>query len=62
MPIAHMLAFGKPSCSLVSGTRPGCHDMTASPAVGKLAISNVPHHHTCPNRARKTRPDLPGQT
>eukprot|EP00969_Alexandrium_andersonii_P286963 12685397-Alexandrium_andersonii.AAC.1 len=36
--------------------------METLPIVGKLALSNVSHHHTCPDRARKTRPDLAGQT
>eukprot|EP00969_Alexandrium_andersonii_P270445 11953762-Alexandrium_andersonii.AAC.1 len=40
VPVAHMLALGKPGGSFMSGAGPGCHDMEASPAVGKLAISN----------------------
>eukprot|EP00969_Alexandrium_andersonii_P074791 3299088-Alexandrium_andersonii.AAC.1 len=32
VPVTHMLALGKPSGSLMSGARPGCHDMEALPA------------------------------
>eukprot|EP00969_Alexandrium_andersonii_P233983 10330995-Alexandrium_andersonii.AAC.1 len=62
MPITHVMALSKPGGSLLCGTRPGRRDVKALPAVGKLAIRSVPHHHTCPDRACKTRPDLAGQT
>eukprot|EP00969_Alexandrium_andersonii_P021257 928298-Alexandrium_andersonii.AAC.1 len=62
VPVNQALTLGKPRSSLTCGARSGRHDVEALPAVGKLAISYVPHHHTCPDRARKTRPDLAGQT
>eukprot|EP00969_Alexandrium_andersonii_P166839 7372556-Alexandrium_andersonii.AAC.1 len=62
VPVIQVLTLGRPSGSLMRGARSGCHDVEALHAVGKLAISSVSHHHTCPDRARKTRPDLAGQT
>eukprot|EP00969_Alexandrium_andersonii_P190495 8415459-Alexandrium_andersonii.AAC.1 len=61
MPSTQVLTLGKPPDSLMCGTRAGRHDVKVLPAVGKLAISNVSHHHTSPDRARKTRPDQTSQ-